>query len=98
MALPSVKVLFSHVQLYDCSPPGFSVCGILQASILEWVAIPFWDYPSVDLLWADCDRMVIRGYCLASGLPRAVGVIRWGPPCWLDLRVRGEATYMEAQP
>ena len=25
----------------DCSPPGSSVCGILQASILEWAAIPF---------------------------------------------------------
>ena len=25
----------------DCSPPGFSVYGILQAKILEWVAIPF---------------------------------------------------------
>ena len=24
----------------DCSPPGFSVHGILQARILEWVAIP----------------------------------------------------------
>ena len=24
-----------------CSPPGFSVHGILQARILEWVAIPF---------------------------------------------------------
>ena len=24
----------------DCSPPGSSVCGILQARILEWVAIP----------------------------------------------------------
>ena len=23
-----------------CSPPGSSVCGILQARILEWVAIP----------------------------------------------------------
>ena len=34
----------------DCSPPGSSVHGILQARILEWVAIPssrgssqFWD-------------------------------------------------------
>ena len=26
----------------DCSPPGFSVHGILQARILEWVAISFW--------------------------------------------------------
>ena len=25
----------------DCSPPGSSVPGILQANILEWVAIPF---------------------------------------------------------
>ena len=25
----------------DCSPPGFFVRGILQARILEWVAIPF---------------------------------------------------------
>jgi len=25
----------------DCSPPGFSVQGILQARILEWVAISF---------------------------------------------------------
>ena len=25
----------------DCSPPGFSVHGILQEIILEWVAMPF---------------------------------------------------------
>ena len=25
----------------DYSPPGFSVRGILQSRILEWVAIPF---------------------------------------------------------
>ena len=24
----------------DCSPPGYSVCGISQAIMLEWVAIP----------------------------------------------------------
>ena len=28
----------------DCSPPGFSVHGILQARILEWVAISFSHY------------------------------------------------------
>ena len=35
---------FSHVQLcdpIDCRPPGSSVHGILQARILEWVAMPF---------------------------------------------------------
>ena len=34
----------SHVWLFDpmdCSPPGSSVHRILQARILEWVAIPF---------------------------------------------------------
>ena len=34
----------SRVQLcdpMDCSPPGSSVHGILQAGILEWVAISF---------------------------------------------------------
>ena len=25
----------------DCSPPGSSICGILQVRILEWVAISF---------------------------------------------------------
>ena len=33
---------FSPLTLYnptDCSPPGFSIFGILQARILEWVAI-----------------------------------------------------------
>ena len=36
--------LLTHVWLYDpmdCSPPGSSVHSILQARILEWVAIPF---------------------------------------------------------
>ena len=51
---PSSKVWFELLQFslvaqlcptlcdpVDCSPPGFSVYGILQARILEWVAIPF---------------------------------------------------------
>ena len=25
----------------DYSQPGFSVCGIIQARVVEWVAIPF---------------------------------------------------------
>ena len=40
----SVKVAQSGPTLCDpknCSPPGFLVYGILQARILEWVAIPF---------------------------------------------------------
>ena len=45
-SLVKVKVLVaqSHLiicNLMDCSPSGSSVHGILQARILEWIAIPF---------------------------------------------------------
>ena len=36
-----VKVLQSLSNPVNCSPPGSSVHGILQARILEWVAVPF---------------------------------------------------------
>ena len=36
-----VKVLVTLCDPVDCSPPGASVHGILQARILEWAAIPF---------------------------------------------------------
>ena len=40
----------------DCSPPGFSVHGILQASTLEWVAISFSKASSQprDQTWLTC--------------------------------------------
>ena len=40
----------------DCSPPGYSVNGILQAKILEWVAIPFSMGSSQprDQIWVSC--------------------------------------------
>ena len=40
----------------DCRLPGFSVHGILQARILEWVAIPFFrgSSPPRDQSWVAC--------------------------------------------
>ena len=40
----------------DCSPPGSSVYGILQARILEWVASPFSRGSSLpgDQMWVSC--------------------------------------------
>ena len=38
----------SHVLLFDpmdCSPPGFSVYGILHTRTLEWIAMPSEDLP-----------------------------------------------------
>ena len=34
-------VITNSCEPMDCSPPGFSVCGISQARILKWVAISF---------------------------------------------------------
>ena len=39
----------------DYSPPGSSVCGILQARILEWVVIPFMRSSQLrDQTWVSC--------------------------------------------
>ena len=41
----------------DCSPPGFSVHGILQARILEWVAIPFFSRSSRPRDWTQVSHV-----------------------------------------
>ena len=41
LQVPALSVVTDSSQPYGCSPPTFSVHGILQARILEWVAIPF---------------------------------------------------------
>ena len=59
--------LLSHVRLFatpiDCSRPGSSVHGILQARILEWAAMPFFreSYPPWDRTWVCCVSCVGRG-------------------------------------
>ena len=45
----------------DCSPPGSSVRGILQARILEWVAMPFSRGSSLPRDWT-------QGVCIAGRL------------------------------
>ena len=55
MTLPKLHVcVLSHVRLcnpMDCSPPGSSVYGILQARILDWVAMPSSRGPSWPRDW-----------------------------------------------
>ena len=41
MDAKSLQLCPTLCNLIDCSPPGFSVHGILQARVLEWFAIPF---------------------------------------------------------
>ena len=63
----------------DCSPPGFSVHGILQAKILEWVAMPSsrrssWPRDQTHcLLWFFYHRQIL--YCWATGEVQVVAYI-----------------------
>ena len=41
MCAKSLQSCLTLCDPVDCSPPGFSVHGISQARILEWIAIPF---------------------------------------------------------
>ena len=49
----SRSVMLTLCNPTDCSPPGSSVHGILQARILEWVAMPFgrWSSQPRDRTW-----------------------------------------------
>ena len=48
----------------DCGPPGSSVHGILQARILEWVAIPFSRESSRPRDWTQVSRIADRRFNL----------------------------------
>ena len=56
----------------DCSPPGSSVQGSLQARILEWVAMPF----SRESSWPR-DRIHVSFF---SCVCRQVFFLPWAPP------------------
>ena len=43
----------------DCSPPGSSVHGILQARILEWGAIAFSKFPDQGSILGPCIRSAV---------------------------------------
>ena len=61
---------FSCVQLCDYSPPGSSAHGILQARILEWVAMPSFRGSSWPRDWTCifCNSCIVRRilYCWAT--------------------------------
>ena len=46
MRVKSLQLCLTLCFPLDCGLPGSSVCGILQAGVLEWVAIPFSRGPS----------------------------------------------------
>ena len=50
--------------LTDCSPPGSSIHGILQARILEWVTIPFSRASSGSRDWTQVDHITGRPFTI----------------------------------
>ena len=67
----------------DCSTPSFSVHGILQARILEWVAISFFNRSSWPRDWTYISYYQVDSLLLSHwGSPFAVKVLT---KCWLIL-------------
>ena len=68
----------------DCSPPGSSVHGLLQARILEWLAIPFSRGSSRprDWTWVSCIATHLQ--CGRVGFYSWVGKISWRIPWTLQ--------------
>ena len=87
-----VKVkLFSRVRLFcdpmDCSPQGSSIHGILQARILEWVAISFSRGSSQPKDWTLVSCIAGRRFNLLATREALMAFICWGtfllyPICW----------------
>ena len=59
----SFQLCLTLCNLMDCSPPGFSVRGILQARILEWIFLTQGSNPCLQWLW-HCRQFL---YCWTTG-------------------------------
>ena len=64
----------------DCSPPGFSVHGILQARIMEWVAL---DLPYSYLGMGDHKYLFYMSVCMLKYLLRIGCIFRKQDVCYL---------------
>ena len=65
----------------DCSPPGSSVHGILQARILEWVAIPFSRGSSQprDQTQVSCTEYYCYSHCVDGDEAGKRSAFPWSP-------------------
>ena len=58
----SLQLCLTLCDAMDCSLPGFSVHGILQARILEWVAIPL-----LQGIFLEIETMSLKSPVLVGG-------------------------------
>ena len=60
-AAKSLQSCLTHSDPMDCSPPGSSIHGILQARVLEWGAIAFSKLStSRGLIWASLIAQLVK--------------------------------------
>ena len=72
--------------LMDCSLPGFSIHGILQARILWWVAISFSNLGLKQVRWkfgGRCRKSLSRARAPSQGLRPVKDSNRKRNPCWM---------------
>ena len=79
---PKVKALVTQscptlCDPMDCSPPGSSVHGIVQARILEWDAIPFLSRSSWPRDWTQVSCIASKFLSEPPGEPKEMGAW-WG--------------------
>ena len=65
--------------LLDCSPPGSSVCGILQARMLEWVATSSsgGSSPPGDQTWVSCASCIAGSFFTHWAIREALLHLQW---------------------
>ena len=73
----------THSDSMDCSPPGSSTHGILQARVLEWVAIVFSEgiMKALDLQLSQTEVVGNQPGDLRLTTASQVG---WGQSCWTE--------------
>ena len=68
----------------DCSPPGSSIHGIVQARILEWVAISFSEHQRIDAFELWCWRKLLRVTWTARRSNQSI-LKEFSPRCSLEV-------------
>ena len=61
----------------DCSLPGFSVHGVFQARVLEWVAIAF-SVTNLDSILKSRDITLLTKVCIVKAMVFPVLMYGWG--------------------
>ena len=83
-----------------CSPPGSSVRGILQARILEWVAIPFPSESSWPWEWTQVSCLADRYFTASTtreALKMSLFLIYSGKVIFLNIEFKVDSSFLSAQ-